>query len=158
MVVVYHGDGAGKETAGLGVLFRAHGRGLPVRHVRFSDTPAGEPTGDDLALQTLGIPSDVTGEPGASGAEPLWNYAAHHMSAMNEGVIVLERLLDAVAKGWLSARNVADTFAHKQPLLHVIVTGRNAPPEIIEIADLVSNIHAVKQRAGDGPAIAGIDY
>jgi ATP:corrinoid adenosyltransferase len=35
MVVIYHGDGAGKETAALGVLFRAHGRGLPVRHMRF---------------------------------------------------------------------------------------------------------------------------
>jgi len=158
MVVVYQGDGAGKVTAGLGVLFRAHGRGLPVRHVRFGDTPVGEPTGDDLALQALGIPSDVTGGPGAGDAEPLWNYAAHHMSAMYEGVIVLEGLLDAAAKGWLPARNVADTFAHKQPLLHVVVTGRSASPEIIEVADLVSNMRAVKGRDPGSPAIVGIDY
>ena len=158
MLVVYHGDGAGKESAALGVLFRAHGRGLPVRHVRFDDPRLDDPDGDDLALQKLGIPSDVIGEPGANGADPLWNCAAHHMSAMNEGVIVLEGLLDAVTKGWLSARNVADTFAHDDSLLHIIVTGRKPVPEIVEIADLVSNMRAVKQRDANSPAIAGIDY
>jgi cob(I)alamin adenosyltransferase len=80
------------------------------------------------------------------------------MSAMNEGVIVLEGLLDAVTKGWLSARNVADTFAHDDSLLHIIVTGRKPVPEIVEIADLVSNMRAVKQRDANSPAIAGIDY
>lgn len=157
MLVVYHGDGAGKETAALGVLFRAHGRGLPVRHMRFA--PVEQATsGDDLALEKLGIPSNVIGEAGPEGAEQLWLEAVRHMSIIQEGVLVLERLLDVIANGWLSTADIAGALAEKPPLLHVIVTGQTAPPELLESADLVSDMQAIKQRDSDSPTIVGIDY
>ena len=158
MLVVYHGDGAGKETAALGVLFRAHGRGLPVRLMRFAVVTSAGPYGDDLALQRLGIPADLIGHDGREGAAELWDEALKKLTAMHEGVLVLGHLLDAIAKGWLSAPDIADALAGKSPLLHVVVTGETAPPELIEAADLVTNMRAIKRRDPGAPAIVGIDH
>jgi len=158
MLVVYHGPGGTKEIAGLGVLFRANGRGLPVRHMRFNDAPKGQPSGDDLALEKLGIPSHVIDAPTEEAAIKLWSKAVRHVSIVQEGVLVLEGLLDAIAEGWLSAAQISETLSTNESLLHVIVTGETAPPELLESADLVSNMRVIKQRGPDAPAIAGIDY
>jgi cob(I)alamin adenosyltransferase len=158
MLVVYHGPGATKEIAGLGVLFRANGRGLPVRHMRFKDAPKGEPSGDDLALGKLGIPSHVIDAPTEEAAVELWNKVVRHVSIVQEGVLVLEGLLDAIAEGWLSATQVSETLSANESLLHVIVTGETAPAELLDSADLVSNMRAIKQRGSGSPVIAGIDY
>lgn len=158
MLVIYHGDGAGKETAALGVLFRAHGRELPVRLMRFAVTTPAVESGDDIALERLGIPADLIDSEGPAGATELWNEALKNMSAMREGVLVLEHLLDAIAKGWLSAPDIADALAGKSPLLHLVITGETAPPELIEMADLVTNMRAVKKRQPDDPLITGIDH
>ena len=158
MLVVYHGDGAGKETAALGVLFRAHGRELPVRLMRFAVmTPAGE-SGDDIALERLGIPADLIDGEGLAGATGLWNEARKNMRGMREGGLGLRHLLDASAKGWLPAPDITDALAGKSPLLHVVITGETAPPELIEMADLVTNMRAVKKRDPNDPLIAGIDH
>ncbi|MFP6594104.1 MAG: cob(I)yrinic acid a,c-diamide adenosyltransferase [Dehalococcoidia bacterium] len=158
MLVVYHGPGATKEIAGLGVLFRANGRGLPVRHMRFKPDPRGEPSGDNLALEKLGIPSHVIDGPTEEAAAELWSKAVRHVSIVQEGVLVLEGLLDAIAEGWLSAAQVAEALSGKDSLLHVIVTGETAPSELLDSADLVSNMKAIKKRGSDAPVIAGIDY
>ena len=158
MLVIYHGDGAGKETAAPGVLFRAHGRELPVRLMRFAVTTPAVESGDDIALERLGIPADLIDSEGPAGATELWNEALKNMSAMREGVLVLEHLLDAIAKGWLSAPDIADALAGKSPLLHIVVTGETAPRELIEAADLVTNMRAIKRRDPGAPAIAGIDH
>ena len=158
MLVVYHGPGATKEIAGLGVLFRANGRGLSVRHMRFKQAPKGEPSGDDLALEKLGIPSHVIDAPTEGAAVELWSKAVRHVSIVQEGVLVLEGLLDAIAEGWLSGAQVSEILSGKDSLLHVIVTGEKAPSELLESADLISNMRAIKQRGSDAPVIAGIDY
>lgn len=158
MLVVYHGDGAGKESAAIGVLFRAHGRELPVRRFDFAGTTPDGPSGDDLGLRRLEIPADAIGTPGPEGAARLWRTATHELKAMREGVLVLEHLLDAIAEGWLAAPDVTEGLAGKSPLLHVIVTGDTAPPGLIEAADLVTNMKAIKKRDRGAPAIAGIDY
>lgn len=157
MLVVYHGDGTGKQAAAIGVLFRAHGRGLPVRHMTFA-TPSDPPTGDDLALERLGIPSHHMAAVGSVGAQGLWEKAVRHISIVQEGVLVLDGLLDALAEGWLPVAETAETLSDNDSLLHIIVTGRNAPPEIVDVADLVSNMRAVKQRPTDSPPVVGIDY
>lgn len=157
MLVVYYGDGDSKQAAAIGVLFRAHGRGLPVRHMSFSE-PSDPPTGDDLALERLGISSHHMARAGSEGAKELWEKAVRHMSIVQEGVLVLEGLSDAIADNLLPVAEIAGTLADNDSLLHIIVTGRNAPPEILEIADLVSNMRAVKQRDANSPAIVGIDF
>ncbi len=158
MLVVYHGPGATKEIAGLGVLFRANGRGLPVRHMSFNQPQTAGPSGDDLALEKLGIPSHVIDAPTEGAAIELWSKAVRHVSIVQEGVLVLEGLLDAIAEGWLSGAQVSETLSGKDSFLHVIVTGRKAPPELMESADLISNMRAIKERGADAPFIAGIDY
>ncbi|MFP6570039.1 MAG: cob(I)yrinic acid a,c-diamide adenosyltransferase [Dehalococcoidia bacterium] len=158
MLVVYHGPGATKEIAGLGVLFRANGRGLPVRHMSFNQPQTAGPSGDDLALEKLGIPSHVIDAPTEEAAIELWSKAVRHVSIVQEGVLVLEGLLDAIAEGWLSGAQVSETLSGKDSFLHVIVTGRKAPPELMESADLISNMRAIKERGADAPFIAGIDY
>ncbi|MBT3941608.1 MAG: hypothetical protein HOC77_08385 [Chloroflexi bacterium] len=157
MLVVYHGDGDGKEAATLGVLFRAHGRGLPVRHMKFA-TPSEPPSGDDLALERLGISSHHMAQEGPEGAKGLWQKAVRHISIVQEGVLVLDGLADAVREGWLSTEEATTVLEQNDSLLHIIVTGRTAPSELIEIADLVSNMRAIKQRDASSPAIVGIDY
>ena len=158
MLVVYHGPGATKEIAGLGVLFRANGRGLPVRHMSFNQPQTAGPSGDDLALEKLGIPSHVIDAPTEDAAIELWSKAVRHVSIVQEGVLVLEGLLDAIAEGWLSGAQVSETLSGKDSFLHVIVTGRKAPPELMESADIISNMRAIKERGADAPFIAGIDY
>ena len=158
MLVVYHGPGATKEIAGLGVLFRANGRGLPVRHMSFNQPQTAGPSGDDLALEKLGIPSHVIDAPTEEAAIELWSKAVRHVSIVQEGVLVLEGLLDAIAEGWLSGAQVSETLSGKDSFLHVIVTGRKAPPELMESADLISNMRAIKDRGADAPFISGIDY
>jgi cob(I)alamin adenosyltransferase len=73
-------------------------------------------------------------------------------------VLVLEGLLDAIAEGWLSATQVSETLSANESLLHVIVTGETAPAELLDSADLVSNMRAIKQRGSGSPVIEGIDY
>jgi len=157
MLVVYYGDGAGRREAAVGVLFRAHGRGLTVRHMTFAP-PGDSPTGDDLALDRIGIPSNHMAQEGSVGAKGLWQKAMRHISIVQEGVLVLDGLLDAIGKEWLSVPDVLEELAGNESLLHIIVTGRSAPPEIIQRADLVSNMRAIKQRMDGKQAVVGIDY
>jgi cob(I)alamin adenosyltransferase len=158
MVVVYHGEGAGKETASLGVLFRAHGRGLPVRHMRFRAIEPGLTSGDDLALTKLNVPSDVITDASQTGAQQLWRVANLHLTIIQEGVLVLEGLLDAINSGWIPVSAVVDSLSLKSQQVHVIITGESALTELLEIADLVSHMRAIKERPTDAVAIAGIDF
>lgn len=156
MLVVYHGEGAGKEAAGLGVLFRAHGRGLPARHVSFR--PASDPpSSNDLALTRLGIPANHMAREDTAAAVELWEKAVRHISIVSDGALVMEGLLDAIDAGWLDISEVISTLSATDSLLHVIVTGRSAQREIVDAADLVSHMRAVKRRDPESPHIVGID-
>ena len=158
MLVVYHGDGTGKEVSARGVLFRAHGRGLPVRFLCFAAGTTNSPSGDSLALDRLGIPANFDGCEGPGDAADLWGEALRHLENTKEGVLVLESLLDVVENGWLSVAEVVSGLANKRPLLHVIVTGQTAPPELVTVADLVTEMRTIKKRPDGAPLVAGIDY
>jgi cob(I)alamin adenosyltransferase len=158
MVVIYHGDGAGKETAALGVLFRAHGRGLPVRHMRFRVIEPGKTTGDDLALVKLNVASDVITDASQAGGHQLWRVANLHLTIIQKGVLVLDGLLDTISMGWIPACAVVESLSLKSQQLHVIITGESAPTELLEVADLVSHMRAIKKRPTGATAIAGIDF
>jgi cob(I)alamin adenosyltransferase len=149
LISVFTGDGRGKTSAAIGTAVRAAGYGLKVLIVFFMKGP-------DFAhgeISSLKNISNVTVSSfGARGwAKPGQDNTAHLIKA--------EEALSAVAFGLLPVGSVTRLMADKPAGLELILTGRNAPAEIVGKADLVTEMRNVKHPFDRGvPARAGIDY
>jgi cob(I)alamin adenosyltransferase len=93
-----------------------------------------------------------------AGAHQLWRVANLHLTIIQKGVLVLDGLLDTISMGWIPACAVVESLSLKSQQLHVIITGESAPTELLEVADLVSHMRAIKKRPTGATAIAGIDF
>lgn len=172
LVHIYTGDGKGKTTAALGLGVRACGRGLKVLMVQFLK---GTPTGEMYSLKAL--------EPGFilyRGTETkkfVWEMneaekaqtAADQRSILNhafqtayEGgcnLLILDEILGAISAGMIEEKEVIDFVKNKPENIELVLTGRGASSELIELADYVSEIRAVKHPAEKGVnARKGIEF
>ena len=169
LLQVYTGDGKGKTTAALGLALRAWGRGLKICMIQFMKK--GEDYGEILALRRMeGIDLYQFGSDRLitkTSVHPEDVALAHRALAFAEDalvsgeydVIVLDEINVALFFGLISPSEVLSVLRKRRKDVEVIMTGRNAPPEIIEEADLVTRMVAEKHPYDKGViARAGIEF
>jgi cob(I)alamin adenosyltransferase len=169
LVIVHTGTGKGKSTAAFGMVLRAIGHGMPVGIVQF--IKGAQETGERWVLEQF--PKLVTCRAMGEGftwdtqdrardiatAEAAWAAAKEMMADPRYRLILLDELNIALRYDYLALSEVVATLQAKRPDLHVIITGRNAKPELIEIADLVTEMSLVKHPFRSGvKAQAGIEF
>lgn len=169
LVIVNTGDGKGKTTAALGVLLRAWGRGLRVCMIQFIKADTGN-WGEIQAARKIGIEWHAMGdgftwlskdiEESAAKATRAWTLAQEKIASDNYDLVVLDEMTYAFHKGWLDIHAVIGWLKSNKPsMLHLIITGRDAPQELIDFADLVTEMTKVKHPFDQGIlAQAGIEF
>lgn len=156
LLMVNTGDGKGKTTAALGVLFRAAGRGMNCCLIQFMKSK-NDRYGEHEALEKLGVEVHTMGdgftwdtnnpEQDIKTSEETWALCVEKMRSEEYDLLVFDELVYVLDYKFLDLRKVLDEIKSvrvKQPHLHIIVTGRNAPPELIEAADLVTEMKEIK--------------
>ena len=168
LVLVNTGDGKGKSSAAFGVMGRAWARGWRVGVVQFvkgGKWKVGErKLADHLGVEwhTLGDgftwESDDLDETAAKGRHA-WEVARAKLASGAYDLLILDELTYAVTYGWVPVGEVVAGITGRAPRTNVVVTGRNAAPEIIELADTVTEMRKVKHAYDRGiVARKGIEY
>jgi len=153
LLIVNTGDGKGKTTAALGLLLRAAGRGMKVGMFQFIKS-AETRYGEHVAAELLGVEitplgdgftwlSDDIAEDRAL-AERGWERVRSAITAAEHDVLILDELTYCLNFGWLDEAAVIDTLRSRPAWMHVVVTGRNASPALIDAADLVTEMRLVR--------------
>lgn len=169
LLIVHTGAGKGKTTAALGLILRAAGHGFAVGLVQF--VKGGWSPGELAALARFDdlVTVRVLGEGftwetrdrkrDEAAARAAWEQSQAMLAEPRYRLIVLDELSIALRHGFLDTTEVVAALASRRPDLHVVVTGRNAPPALIEAADLVTEMTAVKHPYQAGvKAQAGIEF
>lgn len=168
LVIVNTGNGKGKTTAALGLMMRAHGRGLKTRMFQFLKHDTAK-FGEHRTLDVLGLPYEGLGdgwtwrskdlENSAELAAHGWTLARAAIESGEYDLIVLDEFTYPLKYGWVPWAEVEGVLRARDPALHVVITGRGALPELVELADTVSEITPVKHayQAGIGGQ-QGIEY
>lgn len=169
LVIVNTGNGKGKSTAAFGMLLRAWGRGFRVCVIEFIKSETGK-WGEIKAAKKLGIDWFATGDGFTWTSKDMdetiaralqgWEIAKEKISSRNYDLVVLDEFTYALHYGWLDTVQVIDWLkANKLEDMHLIITGRNAPAELIDYADLVTEMVEVKHPYQKGiQAQAGIEF
>jgi len=168
LLLVYTGNGKGKTTAALGLVFRALGRGFRVAVVQFikGKWKTGErcfaETLPELTFLVMGEgftweSDDLSRDRRA--AEQAWATAQALIARGEHDLVVLDEVTYAMNYGFVPLQEVVDAIRGRPSRVHVVVTGRNAPEELCRLADLVTEMKALKHPFEQGQkARAGIDY
>lgn len=169
LLVVHTGPGKGKSTAAFGLMLRALGRGFRVGVVqfvkgawetgerlaveRFADQIEWHSMGEGFTWETQDKARDI------AAAQRAWDKAKEMMAREDIRLLVLDELNIALRYDYLPLAEVVATLQQRRPDLHVVVTGRNAKPELIEAADLVTEMNLVKHHFAAGvKAQQGIEF
>jgi cob(I)alamin adenosyltransferase len=170
LIVVFTGDGKGKTSAALGTALRAAGQGLRVLILQFMKKQRN--IGELKAIEACNLPIRLEQHGRAvffksRACEPMdIHMASRGMAAFKEAMesgryamIILDEINMAVHFGLVQWSDLKQLLERKPPGLHVLLTGRNAQPDLIEMADLVTEMREVKHPFRDGiQAQAGIEY
>ncbi len=169
LLMVHTGSGKGKSTAAFGLALRMLGNNRRVGIVQFikggwstGEQPALAVFGDRVVWHTMGegftwetqdLKRDI------AAAERAWGKALELMADETIGLVVLDELNIALRYDYLDLDKVVRQLQARRPDLHVVVTGRNAKPALIEAADLVTEMTLVKHHFKAGvKAQSGIEY
>ena len=170
LIQVYTGDGKGKTTCALGLALRAVGQGFQVYMVQFMK---GRETGEaqiaaarlapDMTLRYFGRPGLVNLR--APAAEDLalireaWDLARQVILAGEHDLVILDEINLALTFDLVPQAEVLQVLRDRPPWVEVVLTGRQAPPELVELADLVTEMRPVKHYYELGvPARRGIEW
>jgi cob(I)alamin adenosyltransferase len=169
LLIVHTGKGKGKTTAAFGLMLRALGRGFRCGVVQFGkgawetgERLAIAKFGDQVTWYTLGEgftweTQDRTRDVAA--AERAWEKACELMADPSIRMVVLDELNISLRYDHLDLSRVLEALKVRRGDLHVVVTGRNAKPELVEAADLVTEFVPVKHHFGAGvKAQEGIEF
>ena len=175
LVIVNTGDGKGKSTAAFGLALRAHGRhhvhGKSVRIFQFMKVPSAR-FGEHRMFEQLGIPIEGLGdgfswksqdlEHSAQLARDGWQRAKAAIMSGDNFMVVLDEFTYPLIYGWMEpiggVEEVVQTLFDRPTHVHVVITGRRCPPEIIELADTVTEMTKIKHAFNAGiPAQRGIE-
>jgi cob(I)alamin adenosyltransferase len=156
---IYTGDGKGKTTAALGLAIRAAGAGLQVflaqfiKGKQYSELNSLKRLSDLITVEQFGLPRFINGKPSSPDMEAARYGLEMLKSSMLSGkfdVIIVDEGNVAVTYGLLSKQDLLDLIAMKPESLELVITGRGALPEIIDKADLVTEMKAVKHYYNNG--------
>jgi cob(I)alamin adenosyltransferase len=169
LLMVNTGPGKGKSTAAFGLVLRALGHGWPVGVVqfikgawqtgertaldRFSDLVQWHTMGEGFTWETQDRQRDI------AAATRAWTKARELMADPRIRLLVLDELNIALRYDYLPLAEIVAAMEHRRPDLNVIVTGRNAKPDLIAIADLVTEMTPIKHHFAAGvKAQPGIEF
>jgi len=169
LLIVHTGTGKGKSTAAFGLALRMLGRGRRVGVVQFikgawhsAERDALEMFADQLVWHTMGegFTWDTQDrERDIAAAGRAWDKACELMADPTLGLLILDELNIALRYEYLDLKAVVERLDARRSDLHVVVTGRNAKPELIAAADLVTEMTLVKHHFAAGvKAQAGIEF
>jgi len=166
LIIVHTGDGKGKTTAALGLAIRAFGAGLKVLILQF--IKGGRRSGELAALAALKIEvrqlglGFITEENFAEqkkSARAAFEMARAEIASAAWDLIILDEINYAVKFGLLSATELLELIKIRPPQMHLVFTGRDALPELIDAADLVTEMKLIKHPFQQGIAAqAGIEF
>jgi cob(I)alamin adenosyltransferase len=167
VVLVNTGDGKGKSTAGFGTLMRAVAREWRVCVIQFIKSGkwkvGEEETGRKLGIDWWAIgdgftwDSDDMDETEAIAREA-WRSAKERIASGDYRVVMLDEITYPINWGWIDVADVVGTIRHRPESVNLILTGRDAPPALIEVADTVTEMTNVRHAYDRGiRAIRGID-
>jgi cob(I)alamin adenosyltransferase len=169
LLIVHTGPGKGKSTAAFGLALRLLGHGHRVGVVQFikgawrtgerdafaafSPRVVWHTMGEGFTWETQDLARDV------AAAERAWGKAVELINDASLSLVILDELNIALRYGYLDLPRVLAALTGRRPGLHVIVTGRNAKPELVAAADLVTEMQLIKHHfAGGVKAQAGIEF
>ncbi|MDK1118919.1 MAG: cob(I)yrinic acid a,c-diamide adenosyltransferase [Anaerolineae bacterium] len=154
LIIVNTGNGKGKSTAAFGVVMRAWGRGFRICVIQFIKSETGN-WGEVKAAKKMDLEWISTGDGftwlskdmDETTARALhgWEIAQEKISSGAYDLIVLDEFTYPLHFGWLDVQNVLTWLKdNKPPMLHLIITGRDAPQELIDYADLVTEMKEIR--------------
>jgi cob(I)alamin adenosyltransferase len=169
LLIVHTGTGKGKSTAAFGLALRMLGRGKRVGVVQFikgawhsAERDALEKFGEQVSWHTMGegftwdtqdLKRDI------AAAERAWAKARELMADPSFALIILDELNIALRYDYLDLASVIAELSARRNDLHIVVTGRNAKPELVAAADLVTDMSLVKHHFAAGvKAQPGIEF
>ena len=168
IVLLNTGHGKGKSSAAFGVMGRGWARGWRVGVVQFVKGGKWK-TGERKLADHLGVEWHTLGdgftwestdldETAAKGRHA-WEVARAKLSSGDYDLLILDELTYAVTYGWVTADEVVSGIRQRAPRTNVVVTGRDAAPELVEVADTVTEMRKVKHAYDRGiTAKKGIEY
>lgn len=156
LLIIYTGNGKGKTTAAMGLVFRALGHDAQCAVLQFIK-PEGLVTGEKKTAQRLNVLWENYGEgflwkisdeePTRQACRKGWQRAKDLLQSQAYDVIVLDEFTYPLERGYISSTEVVDFFNKykgENQTSHVVITGRNAPQSLIDIADMVHELVEVK--------------
>ena len=167
LILVHTGNGKGKSTAAFGLALRAHGRGKPVKIYQFMKVPSAR-FGEHRMFEQLGVPIEGLGdgfswkskdlEHSAQLARDGWARAEATIRGGAHFLVVLDEVMYPLRYGWVALEPVLACLRERPPHVHVVLTGRGCPPELVALADTVTEMAKVKHAYDAGvPAQRGIE-
>ena len=171
LIIVNTGPGKGKTTAAMGTALRAVGNGMKVLMLQFlkgswhyGELDAVKAFGDKFIMKQMGrgfvkVGGAETDPEDIRLVEEAWQEAQQAINSGQWDLIILDEINYAISYGMLDPANVVETLKRKPEQVHVILTGRNAHPTIVELADTVTEMKQVKHAYEKGVmAQRGIEY
>ncbi len=169
LLVVHTGAGKGKTTAALGMALRCLGHGMNVAVVQFikgaidtAEERILKGFGDQVVFLRMGEGytwETQNRERDKAVAQEAWAEVEKFLQDPSFGMIVLDELNIAIHHEYVSLEQVLTAVGQRPPMLHVVITGRGAKPELIDAADLVSEMKMIKHPFRNGiKAQKGIEF
>jgi cob(I)alamin adenosyltransferase len=171
LLMVNTGDGKGKTTCALGLMMRAAGRGMRCCMIQFMKSKT-DRYGEHESAELLDIEVHTMGdgftwdtknpEQDIKTSKETWALCVKKMRSEEYDLLVFDELIYVLDYKFLDLTEIIDEIKavrEKQPHLHLVLTGRNAPPELIEAADLVTEMKEIKHPFNAGIyAQQGIEF
>ena len=171
LIMVHTGAGKGKSSSAFGMIMRCIAHGMPCGVVqfikgnwstgekqflrgRFADECQFIVSGEGFTWETQDKARDI------KAAEKAWEASKEMIAEPSYDLVILDELNIVLRYDYLDLQDVLDIFANKRDMLHVVVTGRNAKPELIDAADLVTEMTQIKHpfREQNVRAQKGIEF
>jgi cob(I)alamin adenosyltransferase len=171
LIIVNPGPGKGKTTAAMGTALRAVGQGLKVLMLQFlkgswhyGELDAVQAFGDRFVMKQMGrgfvkVGGAETDPEDIRMVEQAWSEAEKAILSGEWDLVILDEINYAISYGMLDPKKVAEALKKRPEMVHVILTGRNAHPTIVDLADTVTEMRQVKHAYEKGvEAQRGIEY
>lgn len=169
IIIVNTGEGKGKSSSAFGMVFRAAGWGMKICVIQFikgkwktGEQKAAEKfdniewhvLGDGFTWDTKNPEQDI------KTTREIWEFSKQKITSENYDFILLDEINYCCGYNWISGQEIADyILAEKPPWMHLVLTGRNAASEVIEMANTVTEMNKIKHAYAQGiKAEQGIEF